>query len=200
MSKFVVVEPLEKVVGENIMEALNARVFAIFGIPERFNRVINETIACYQASQSWDLYIPMVAGAYNGQKHSTTRIAPNKLVLFPYHKGIEILHYPVYLDEQEYQEEYDRVVANTRKIMMGKGENSNKEHQFKEGMMVYKKVLDTVGNSRKLQERFKGPYIIKKIDEVTGACELVLITARGREIKSRDKILAHVRQLKCSPQ
>uniref|UniRef100_A0A0K0FRB5 RNA-directed DNA polymerase n=1 Tax=Strongyloides venezuelensis TaxID=75913 RepID=A0A0K0FRB5_STRVS len=224
MSKYVIAVPLEKITGESMLEALNVRVFAVFGIPEtircdrasyfnsirystsynhnsngeveRFNRVINETIACYQASQSWDLYIPLVVGAYNGQKHAVTNIAPNKLILFPYHKGIKVLHYPIYLDEEEYRDEFDRLVCKTRQIMELKLGNEEKTHHFKEGMRVYKRSMEAVGNGKKLVERFRGPYVIKKINNITGDCELVYITTAGREAKMQKKIMAHVRQLK----
>ncbi|CEF60592.1 Integrase, catalytic core domain and Ribonuclease H-like domain-containing protein [Strongyloides ratti] len=42
MSKYAITIPLEKTTGESVVETLNARVFAIYGIPE--------TIRCDQAS------------------------------------------------------------------------------------------------------------------------------------------------------
>ncbi|CEF60593.1 Hypothetical protein SRAE_X000232800 [Strongyloides ratti] len=116
--------------------------------------------------------------------------------MFPYHKGIETLHYPIYLDEEEYRVEFDRLLSKTRQIMEWKMEKGDKTHHFKEGMIVYKRIMETVGNGKKLVERFKRPFIIKKIDDNTGDCELTYITSSGREAKTQNKILAHIRQLK----
>uniref|UniRef100_A0A0N5C9K1 RNA-directed DNA polymerase n=1 Tax=Strongyloides papillosus TaxID=174720 RepID=A0A0N5C9K1_STREA len=167
------------------------------GEVERFNRVINEVIGCYQASQSWDIYIPMVVGAYNAQVHSTIKVSPNKIIFYPSHHSSD-LHYPSYLDDPEYQKEYDDLLAKTRKLLTdGQNNKTTKDHSFKVDMIVHRKILDTVGNQRKLVERYKGPYIIKSIDNETGDCKLNYITAKGREARRRDGyISAHVKQLK----
>uniref|UniRef100_A0A0K0EWM4 PAZ domain-containing protein n=1 Tax=Strongyloides venezuelensis TaxID=75913 RepID=A0A0K0EWM4_STRVS len=152
---------------------------------------------CYQASQSWDIYIPMVVGAYNAQVHSTTKVSPNKIIFYPSHHSSD-LHYPSYLDDPEYQKEYDDLLAKTRKLLTNSQTNkTTKDHPFKVDMIVYRKILDIFGNQRKLVERYKEPYIIKSIDDETGDCKLNYITAKGREARRRDGFIsAHVKQLK----
>uniref|UniRef100_A0A0N5BH08 RNA-directed DNA polymerase n=1 Tax=Strongyloides papillosus TaxID=174720 RepID=A0A0N5BH08_STREA len=166
------------------------------GEVERFNRVINETIACYGASRNWDVVLPLVAGAYNNQDHSTTKTAPVTIIFNKYHSFPEnSFHLPHYLDFMEHRQEYDEILGRVRKLIMSKSKTINKDHGFKIGDQVYKKLLDRVGNTRKLETRYKGPYKLIHIDEETGNCQLQSISRYGRA-NEKKLVMAHIMQLK----
>lgn len=169
------------------------------GEVERFNRVINEVISVYDAGQYWDVLVPMVVGAYNNQKQTSIAVAQNHLIFTKYRKlEKNFLHFPNYLyDGQRNQQEFDEILRRVRTILMEKyrrNKDTNKKSLFKEGQMVYLKVLDKVGNKKKLVERYKGPFILSEIEELTGNCKLKKRTQKGRMLN--DTIRAHIKQLK----
>uniref|UniRef100_A0A0N5BT23 Reverse transcriptase domain-containing protein n=1 Tax=Strongyloides papillosus TaxID=174720 RepID=A0A0N5BT23_STREA len=70
-----------------------------------------------------------------------------------------------------------------------------------EGDIVLKAILDKVGNKKKLQEKYNGPFCIMEINEETGDCKLNRITKSGRIAHKRLKgeriyTYAHIKQLK----
>uniref|UniRef100_A0A0N5B2Y2 RNA-binding protein n=1 Tax=Strongyloides papillosus TaxID=174720 RepID=A0A0N5B2Y2_STREA len=78
---------------------------------------------------------------------------------------------------------------------MSKFKTINKDHGFNIRDQVYKKLLDRVGNTMKLETRFKGPYKLMNIDEETGNCQLQSISRYGRE-NEKKLVTAHIKQLK----
>uniref|UniRef100_A0A0K0FBA5 Transposase n=1 Tax=Strongyloides venezuelensis TaxID=75913 RepID=A0A0K0FBA5_STRVS len=78
---------------------------------------------------------------------------------------------------------------------MSKSKSTNKNHGFRIGDQVYKKLLDRVGNTRKLEKGYKGPYKLTTIDEETGNCQLQSISRYGRA-NEKKLITAHIKQLK----
>lgn len=84
-----------------------------------------------------------------------------------------------------------REILQENKEAKGKAE---KDTIFRKGQSVYVKILDKVGNEKKIKKRYKDPYIVSEINNSTGNCKLVKRTQRGRQIKGT--IRAHVKQLK----
>ena len=52
------------------------------GETERFNRTIEQMLACYVAEEQaeWDVYLPKMAFAYNTSVHATTGLTPFEVV------------------------------------------------------------------------------------------------------------------------
>uniref|UniRef100_A0A0K0DTU4 Retrotransposable element n=1 Tax=Strongyloides stercoralis TaxID=6248 RepID=A0A0K0DTU4_STRER len=140
----------------------------------------------------------MVTGAYNNQIHSKTNRPPNSLIFAPYHNSMTDIHYHYYIDDEDFKNEYDELLTNVRQHIIRGGHKIQKDHPFKEGMIVYRKILDTVGNNKKLVPRYEGPFKIHSINETTGDCQLIYITKSGREVMRRNNKLyyAYIKQLK----
>uniref|UniRef100_A0A0N5C0V7 Integrase catalytic domain-containing protein n=1 Tax=Strongyloides papillosus TaxID=174720 RepID=A0A0N5C0V7_STREA len=174
------------------------------GLVERSNRTINEIIACYEAEENWDIVVPTVIGVYNNQIHTSTGQKPYEVLHGrTRNNAIDILSMINHLNQPEELINHEEIISKVRERLTKNRENQEekKEHMFKEGDMVLKAILDKVGNKKKLQERYDGPFCIMEINEETGDCKLSRITKSGRIAHKRLKgeriyTFAHIKQLK----
>uniref|UniRef100_A0A0N5C3L2 RNA-directed DNA polymerase n=1 Tax=Strongyloides papillosus TaxID=174720 RepID=A0A0N5C3L2_STREA len=174
------------------------------GLVERSNRTINEIIACYEAEENWDIVVPTVIGVYNNQIHTSTGQKPFEVLHgMTKNNAIDVLSMINHLNQPEELINHEEIISKVREKLSKNRENQEvkKEHIFKEGDVVLKSILDKVGNKKKLQERYDGPFCIMEINEETGDCKLSKITKSGRIAHKKLKgeriyIYAHIKQLK----
>uniref|UniRef100_A0A0N5CA39 Integrase catalytic domain-containing protein n=1 Tax=Strongyloides papillosus TaxID=174720 RepID=A0A0N5CA39_STREA len=174
------------------------------GLVERSNRTINEAIACYQAEENWDIIIPTILGVYNNQLHSTTNQKPYKLMHGRVKNvAVDILSMVNHLNQPETLINHEEIISKVREKLNKIRENqiTKKQHNFKEGNLVLRAILDKVGNKKKLHKRYDGPYCIMEINNEIGDCKLSRISNTGRIIHKHIKgervyTYGHIRQLK----
>uniref|UniRef100_A0A0N5BIP1 Integrase catalytic domain-containing protein n=1 Tax=Strongyloides papillosus TaxID=174720 RepID=A0A0N5BIP1_STREA len=174
------------------------------GEVEIFNRTLNETLACYEVDDNWDLISPIITHTYNNQPHSITKAVPYEVMFgkkkMTIERNLGLLNH---LNNNELSIRHENLIAEVLEILTKeqKKKLTCKPKFFKEGDIVLKKILNAVGNKGKLAEKYEGPYIIVSIDDTTSNCKLTKITKRGRlshfgSKGNRIYKVAHVKQLK----
>uniref|UniRef100_A0A0N5BUR8 RNA-directed DNA polymerase n=1 Tax=Strongyloides papillosus TaxID=174720 RepID=A0A0N5BUR8_STREA len=157
------------------------------GQVERYNRTINETLACYEEDENWDLISPIISHTYNNQIHSITEAIPYEVIFgrrkTPMDMNLRLLNH---LNDAELQVDYERLIASVIN-------NLNRQ--------VLKRIMGRIGNESKLKDKYDGPYVIMNIDQTTGNCELSKLLKSGRishTINRGRRIynVAHIKQLK----
>lgn len=154
--------------------------------------------------RDWDTWIPFVLMAYRGAVHSTTGYSPYFLL----HGRDQVLPIDTFLQtgrlrydvDENYVSElmarlkrvYSQVHENTERAKVKRNIQYNKktrERNFVLGDLVYLKDLSsTIGVSKKLAKRWKGPY---RVIEITGP-----VNYRIRKVNSREEQVVHVNRLK----
>ena len=180
---------------ENLMEkcGINHRLTTPYhpqanGLVERFNRTLIESLAKL-GSKEWDKQVPSVLFAYRTKEHKSTRIKPfyitygrkerlttdkdeNQVSLLQRVEEIlkinelkEYVRKNIQKSQQKQKDYHDKTVKKTEEFQIG------------DQVLLYKSYLDKQW-SRKLEEKWKGPY---EIVEVLGKGAYNVKDEKGKE-------------------
>lgn len=146
------------------------------GQVERSNRTVLNAIRCMVGEKTtrWDEQLPKIQWSVNNMPNATTSFTPSSLVLSyrprDMHQNVVIL---------ALQQEENNVVEDAAELReqairaIEKGQRTQKRYfdghrrkpvSYEVGdMVLVERDLTAMGHSRKLEPRFKGPYVVKKV-------------------------------------
>lgn len=144
------------------------------GQVERANRSVLDAIKCMvkDDGKNWDKQLRMVQWGMNAMVNATTKVSPNTL-LFTYSPRDIIQNQLLMMFAAEDTESQSEEVKRLVQLRIESEQQKQKEYfdksrkearkYFEGELVLVERDPQATGQSRKLEPRFKGPYIIQKV-------------------------------------
>ena len=151
------------------------------GQVERYNRTLMDAVRCYigKHQNSWDIYLPQIAGALRASMNKNTGFTANKLMIGRETISPSELLYPTSTPQAEIPDTYCKILESNikeahRVARENLGESVEKmkrdydlrlfSRQYKVGDIVYMLNSASVkGKCKKLGSPWKGPAVVIKV-------------------------------------
>ena len=139
------------------------------GLIERANRTMEQMIRTSISNQKeWDRCLPNMIAAYNGSTHSSTRLAPYK-VMFGHEMQTQLdVKYNIIHEQENLEDLKQQRIRNSQVAQQSQKLQYDKVCKFefiKAGDLVWWHSLEQkLGSSKKLNRRWRGPFIVDRID------------------------------------